>query len=191
MRLFLSDPSVGTLRGAIVLSALALTVVLALAVAEARPRSKVFPYPVYKKTLPNGLDVIVIETPEFKNVLSYNTLVLAGSRNETEPGKTGLAHLFEHILFRHRFGGRDGGYQDLVERLGAHNNAWTWFDVTYYHPLTFTSNLTGRKTATETLPGLIELESSRFKALDFTEEILRPRRVPSSGSTGAWRRFPP
>jgi zinc protease len=173
MRLFLSDPSVGTLRGAIVLSALALTVVLALAVAEARPRSKVFPYPVYKKTLPNGLDVIVIETPEFKNVLSYNTLVLAGSRNETEPGKTGLAHLFEHILFRHRFGGRDGGYQDLVERLGAHNNAWTWFDVTYYHPLTFTSNLTGRKTATETLPGLIELESSRFKALDFTEEIFK------------------
>ncbi|MCS7312645.1 MAG: insulinase family protein, partial [Acidobacteria bacterium] len=177
MRLFLSDLSTGlstgTPRGTFVLAALGLGVLLTLAVAQARPKSKGFPYPVYKRTLPNGLDVIVIETPEFKNVLSYNTLVLAGSRNETEPGKTGLAHLFEHILFRHRFQGRDGGYQDLIEKLGTHNNAWTWFDVTYYHPLTFTSNLTGRKTAAESLPGLIELESSRFKALDFTEEIFK------------------
>ena len=56
------------------------------------PNQKVFAYPIHKKTLPNGLDVIVIETPEFKSVLSYNTLVLAGARNETEKGKTGLAH---------------------------------------------------------------------------------------------------
>jgi len=111
---------------------------------EPEKPAKVFPYAIHKKTLANGLDVLVVETPEFKNVLSYNTLVIAGSRNELEKGKTGLAHLFEHILFRHAYQGQPGAYQDLMERLGTHNNAWTWFDVTFYHPLSFASNLAGR-----------------------------------------------
>src|SRR5438128_1392917 len=117
-----------------------------------------FPYPVQKKTLPNGLDVLVIEAPEFKDVLSYNTMVLAGSGKEEERGATGLAHLFEHILFTHRFQGKENGYNDAVIKMGADNNAWTWFDMTYYHPLTFSENL-GR---------LAELESARFKSLDIT-----------------------
>jgi zinc protease len=145
------------------------------ALAERPPAApaKVFPYAIHKKTLANGLDVVVIETPEFKNVLSYNTLVMAGSRNELEKGKTGLAHLFEHILFRHAYKGQPGAYQDLMERLGTHNNAWTWFDVTFYHPLSFTSNLAGRTLGTEQLPGVMELEASRFKALDFNEKIFK------------------
>ncbi|HUU12294.1 MAG TPA: pitrilysin family protein [Terriglobia bacterium] len=156
--------------------ALGLLVWLAAASVGAAPGSKpvrVFPYPIQKKTLPNGLDVLVVETPEFKGVLSYNTLVMAGSRNELEKGKTGLAHLFEHILFRHAYGGKPGAYQDLMERLGTHNNAWTWFDVTFYHPLTFSSNLKGRTVGDEKLPGVVELESSRFKALDFDEKIFK------------------
>ena len=56
-----------------------------------------------------------------------------------------------------------------MSALGTHNNAWTWFDVTYYHPLTFTSNMKGKGD----LPGLLELESSRFKGLDFTEKIFK------------------
>lgn len=165
---------------------LALVVFLGVfaAVAEAAPpkdagqappaaQSKVFPYPIHKKTLPNGLDVIVIEMPEFKDVLSYNTLVLAGARNETERGKTGLAHLFEHLLFRHRYAGEEGGYEDRMSRLGTHNNAWTWFDITFYHPLTFTSNLTRKPLRTQELPGVLPLESSRFTALDFDEKIFK------------------
>lgn len=123
----------------------------------------VFPYPVHKKTLPNGLDIVVIETPEFKDVLSLNTLVLSGSGDEWEKGKTGLAHLFEHILFRHRYKGEEGGYDTRMNKLGTHNNAWTWFDVTYYHPLTFTSNFAQ----------LLELEAARFTGLDFTEKIFK------------------
>jgi zinc protease len=126
-------------------------------------RAGVFPYPVQKKTLPNGLDVLVIETPEFKDVLSYNTMVLAGSGKEEERGATGLAHLFEHILFTHRLGGKDGGYNDAINKMGADNNAWTWFDVTYYHPLTFKENLYK----------LAGLESARFKGLDITEKIFQ------------------
>jgi zinc protease len=152
-----------------------LLAVTAPVLAERPPAAppKVFPYAIHKKTLANGLDVVVIETPEFKNVLSYNTLVMAGSRNELEKGKTGLAHLFEHILFRHAYKGQPGAYQDLMERLGTHNNAWTWFDITFYHPLSFTSNLAGRTLGTEQLPGVIELEASRFAALDFNEKIFK------------------
>ncbi len=146
---------------------------IAAATPPAEQPARAFPYAVHKKTLPNGLDVLVVEAPEFKNVLSYNTLVMAGSRNELEKGKTGLAHLFEHILFRHAYGGKPGAYQTLMERLGTHNNAWTWFDVTFYHPLTFASNLTGRQVGDEQVPGVVELESARFKGLDFDEKIFK------------------
>jgi len=122
-----------------------------------------FPYKVHKKTLDNGLDVIVIPTPEFKDVVNWNTMILAGSRNEVEKGRTGLAHLFEHISFRHKFEKGDASYDHQMEKLGAFNNAWTWFDITYYHPVTFTSNL----------EKLASLEADRFVAMDFTERIYR------------------
>ena len=125
-------------------------------------QAQFFPYPVQKRTLPNGLDVIVIETPEFKDVLSFNTLILAGSGRENEKGRTGLAHLFEHIIFRHKHDTPEA-YQTAVDELGAYNNAYTWYDVTYYHPLTFTSNL----------ERLAALEGSRFRELTFTERVFR------------------
>ena len=128
-------------------------------------KTEFFSYPIHKKTLGNGLDVVVIETPEFKDVLSYNMMILAGSRNETEKGQSGLAHLFEHILFRHRYGGVANGYTQAIRQLGAHNNAWTDFDATYYHPLTFRSNL----------ERLAELEASRFTTLDFEREAFPDR----------------
>ena len=188
MRTSAGKVSSGTLRALLPkLIALAVMATLGASLALAAPaqygkkKAKVFPYPIQKKTLSNGLDVIVIETPEFKDVLSFNTLVLAGARNEIEPGKSGLAHLFEHILFRHRYQGKEGAYEDLMRKLGTHNNAWTWFDVTFYHPLTFTSNLTGAGD----LPGLFELESARFTNLDFTEKIFRTE---SGAVLGEYRR---
>lgn len=139
---------------------------------EVLQAQKVFPYPVEKVTLENGLDVLLVSMPEFRDVLSFNMLVLAGSRNETEKGKTGFAHLFEHIMFRHEYQGGSGGYREAINKLGAFNNAWTWFDVTFYHPLTFTSNLDAVTLSTgEIVPGLLELEASRFTALDFDEKI--------------------
>jgi len=135
----------------------------ALAASAQAQQAPFFSYPIHKKTLANGLDVLVIETPEFKEVLSYNMMILSGSRNETEKGQSGLAHLFEHILFRHRYQGRPDGYTAAIRQLGAHNNAWTDFDATYYHPLTFRANL----------ERLAELEASRFTGLDFDEKIFQ------------------
>lgn len=147
----------------------------ALLLAAVSAHAGVLSYPVHKKTLANGLDVVVIEASEFKDVLSFNTLILAGSGREEEKGRSGLAHLFEHILFRHRFGGVEGGYDDAMTRMGAHNNAWTWFDVTYYHPLTFSRNL----------EKLAELEAARFTGLDFTEKTFKTE---SGAVLGEYRR---
>ncbi|HUP50811.1 MAG TPA: pitrilysin family protein [Thermoanaerobaculia bacterium] len=131
-------------------------------VVSSTVHAQFFPYPVQKRTLPNGLDVIVIETPEFRDVLSFNTLILAGSGRENEKGRSGLAHLFEHIVFRHDHD-TPQAYQASVEEMGAFNNAYTWYDVTYYHPLTFTSNL----------ERLAALEGSRFRELRYTERVFR------------------
>jgi zinc protease len=125
-----------------------------------------FPYAVQTKTLANGLTVVVIPTPEFKDMVTYSTAVFAGSGKETEKGKTGLAHLFEHIMFRHEYGGKAGGYDEAIRRMGAHNNAWTDYDLTFYHPTTFSQNLIGPIARPGgPVPGLIELEASRFKNL--------------------------
>jgi zinc protease len=139
-----------------------LAALIVAATFAAAAHAQFFPYPVQKRTLPNGLDVIVIETPEFKDVLSFNTLILAGSGRENEKGRTGLAHLFEHIIFRHQHDTPEA-YQPAVEKLGAYNNAFTWYDITYYHPLTFTSNL----------EQLVPLEASRFKSLKYSERVFR------------------
>jgi zinc protease len=135
---------------------------LVAALFAATADAQFFPYPVQKRTLPNGLDVVVIETPEFKNVLSFNTLIMAGSGRENEKGRTGLAHLFEHIIFRHNHD-TPQAYQTQIDQLGAFNNAFTWYDITYYHPLTFTSNL----------EALVPLEASRFRELKYSERVFR------------------
>ena len=136
--------------------------ILLLVTLTASAHAQFFPYPVQKKTLPNGLDVIVIETPEFRDVLSFNTMILAGSGRENEKGRTGLAHLFEHIIFRHKHDTPEA-YDPGIEKLGAFNNAFTWYDITYYHPLTFSSNL----------EQLVALEASRFKELQYSERVFR------------------
>lgn len=146
-----------------------------------------FPYEVKTKTLANGLTVIVIPAPEFKNMVTYSTAVFAGSRNETEKGKTGLAHLFEHIMFRHEIGGKPGSYAEDIRLMGAHNNAWTDYDLTFYHPTTFSENLFGPINRPDgPLPGLIELEASRFMNLSLPRKTFE---VEAGAVLGEYRKI--
>jgi zinc protease len=157
------------------------------AAAPTEKSAKFFPYPIKTKTLANGLNVVVIRTPEFSGMVTYATAVLAGSRNETQKGKTGLAHLFEHIMFRHEYGGKPGGYEEQIRRVGAFNNAWTDYDLTFYHPTTFTANLVGPVMRPEGMhPGLIELEASRFKSLKLDRKTFQ---VEAGAVLGEYRRI--
>ena len=70
-----------------------------LAGAFAAAPAKVFPFPYSQEDLSNGLRLVTIATG-FPNIVSLYIVVRAGSRNEVESGKTGFAHLFEHLMFR-------------------------------------------------------------------------------------------
>src|SRR5262245_29253487 len=60
---------------------------------------KVFAFPTHVKDLANGLRIIVIETG-FPDIVSVQIPMSVGARNEVEPGKSGFAHFFEHMMFR-------------------------------------------------------------------------------------------
>ena len=75
-------------------------IVPAAGAADARNNSRdILPFKATETTLANGLKVIVVPTG-FPNIVSIQIPVNTGSRNEVEPGKSGFAHFFEHMMFR-------------------------------------------------------------------------------------------
>lgn len=103
--------------------------------------------------LPNGLTVLVLPDPAVP-VVAYHTWFRVGSRHE-EPGKTGLAHFFEHLMFNETEGLAHGEFDRRMEEAGADTNAATWIDWTYYH----------QSLPAEELPLAIELEAERMGRL--------------------------
>ncbi len=87
-------------------------------------------YPLVERTLANGLRVIVSEDHTAPNV-AVNLWVGVGSRHES-PGRTGLAHLFEHLMFQGSRNVRSGEHFSALMDEGARLNATTWFDRTNY-----------------------------------------------------------
>jgi len=84
-----------------------------------------------KLTLPNGLQVILHEdhsTP----IVAVDTWYHVGSGDE-RPGRTGFAHLFEHLMFMGSQHVPQGQFDKLLESVGADNNGSTTFDRTNYY----------------------------------------------------------
>ena len=80
--------------------------------------------------LANGLRVLLLADPSAP-VLAYQTWFRVGSRHEQD-GKTGLAHLFEHLMFNETEHLPAGEFDRQIERQGGSTNAATWVDWTYY-----------------------------------------------------------
>jgi zinc protease len=80
--------------------------------------------------LDNGLVVLVLSDRQAP-VLCYQTWFAVGSRHE-RPGKTGISHLFEHLLFGQTEDLPHGQFDRLLEEAGAESNAATYLDWTYY-----------------------------------------------------------
>lgn len=112
--------------------------------------------------LGNGLTVLLLVDRTAPTV-SYHTWFRVGSRHE-QPGKTGLAHLFEHLMFNETTTRRLGEFDRLMERAGAEANAATWTDWTYFY----------ENAPRAALPLLIELEADRMANL-----VLRAPQVTS------------
>lgn len=113
-------------------------------------------------TLSNGLRVLVHED-DTTPMAVLNILYDVGARDE-EPGKTGFAHLFEHLMF----GGSINipSYDEPLQRVGGENNAFTSNDITNYY---ITLPATNLETA-------FWLESDRMLSLAFSEKSLETQR---------------
>jgi zinc protease len=99
---------------------------------RAAATADVLPFKATETTLANGLKVIVIPTG-FPNLVSVQIPVQTGSRNEVEPGKSGFAHFFEHLMFRGTPKTPPEKYRQIMAKAGARDNATTGDDATRYY----------------------------------------------------------
>lgn len=130
--------------------------------AAAAKSGDVLPFKATEKTLPNGLKVIVVPTG-FPNLVSVHIPVQTGSRNEVEPGKSGFAHFFEHMMFRGTPSYPPEKYQEIITKAGARQNAYTSDDLTNYYT-TF---------AKEDLDTVLKVEADRFQNLAYPVEAFK------------------
>jgi zinc protease len=109
----------------------AMATALALVATLAAPAAARLKVPYQSFTLDNGLQVIVHEDHSVP-ILSVNTWYHVGSSDE-KPGRTGFAHLFEHIMFMGSQNVPTGDFDRLLEAVGASNNGSTTEDRTNYY----------------------------------------------------------
>lgn len=119
----------------------------------------IFPYPTHVERLDNGLQVVIVPMSS-GGLVAYWSLVRTGSRDEYEPGRTGFAHFFEHMMFKGTETFPQAEYNGILTRLGADTNAYTTDDLTAYH----------LGIAAEDLEQVMRLESDRFQNLSYSEE---------------------
>ncbi|MDT5063813.1 MAG: zinc protease [Acidobacteriota bacterium] len=129
----------------------------------AQPREqKLFPYQYTIDELPNGLHLITVPT-DFPNLVALYIVVKTGSRNEPEPGKSGYAHLFEHLMFRGSENFTAEQRDEILKRAGADSNAYTTDDRTVYHEIF----------SKEDLDKIMELEGDRFQHLKYAPDAYK------------------
>ncbi len=132
------------------------------ACTRSKPAAKVFPFPYWIDDLPNGLRLITVNTG-FPNLVALYTVVQTGSRNEIEPGKSGFAHLFEHMMFRGTEKFPPEKYEAVMQGAGAQTNAYTSDDRTVYHAVF----------PKEDLESILMAEADRFQNLKYAEEAFK------------------
>ena len=127
---------------------------------SAQQKGKVFPFPYEVLELPNGLRAYLIKAGA-PGQIAYISFVRTGSRDEVEPGKSGFAHFFEHMMFRGTE--KYPNYDAETTKMGAFRNASTWADQTAYY---IVAN-------TEYLEKIVDIESDRFRNLKYAEPDFR------------------
>ncbi|MFK8015510.1 MAG: M16 family metallopeptidase [Gammaproteobacteria bacterium] len=138
--------------------------------AKATDANQIFTMPYRLETLDNGLKVMIVRT-DFPDIVSLQIPVQTGSRNEVEPGKSGFAHFFEHMMFRGTETYPASEYGEILKNAGADQNAFTTDDFTNYH-ITFTK---------ADLEKMLELEADRFQNLKYSEDQFRTEALAVKG----------
>ncbi len=149
------------MRQRIALLALATAALLGAGAAHAAA-GDVFPYPVHQRTLANGMKVMAVPF-DSPGIVAYVTVIRTGSRDEVEPGHSGFAHFFEHMMFRGTKAHSSDEYNATLKAMGADSNASTSDDRTFYY-------IVGPAAKLETM---FDLESDRFADLDYDQDAFR------------------
>ena len=139
-----------------------LLVAVAVATVSGQRADDVFPFPVSVFELDNGLKVVHVEY-DSPGIVAYYTIVRTGSRNEVEPGFSGYAHFFEHMMFRGTEKYPTEAYNAVIQQMGADSNAFTSDDWTAYHIVA----------SSDALERIIDIESDRFLNLRYTEDAFK------------------
>lgn len=132
-------------------------------------------------TLSNGLEVIVVPNTKAP-AISHTILYKAGAIDEA-PGKSGLAHFLEHLMFKGTASFPSGTFSPTISQAGGDDNAFTTFDYTGYY-----ENISRDK-----LELVMRMEADRMQNLAFTpadvekerEVILEERRSRVDNSPGS------
>lgn len=139
--------------------------ILAAGAAAATPRIADAAGPeITEFRLANGLQVMVIpdhRTPVVTHMIWYKV----GSADE-QPGKSGIAHFLEHLMFKGTDAHPQGEFSDVVARLGGQENAFTSTDYTAYF----------QRVAKQHLEKVMGFEADRMTGLKLSDEVVLPER---------------
>ena len=115
-------------------------------------------------TLANGLELIVI--PDHRApVVTHMIWYKVGAADET-PGKSGLAHFLEHLMFKGTAKNPTGKFSQVVARIGGQENAFTSQDYTGYY----------QRVPSDQLKTVVEFEADRMTGLQLTDDVVLPER---------------
>src|SRR5437899_7104429 len=130
--------------------------------ALAQPSRKAFAYDYTIDDLANGLRVVTVPT-DYPNLVALYIVVETGSCNEPEKGKSGYAHLFEHLMFRgsEHYSGQQR--DEILKKAGANDNAYTTDDRTVFHEVF----------SKDDLDRILELEADRFQRLKYAPDAYK------------------
>jgi zinc protease len=121
---------------------------------------RIFPFEYKRVQLENGFRAYFIRAGA-PGQIAYVTVVRTGARDEYEPGRSGYAHFFEHMMFRGT--AKYPRYDEVTSRIGAMRNAFTSNDFTNYYLIA----------SSDSLEQIIDLESDRFMNLAYSEAQFR------------------
>ena len=144
----------------------AIVSVLVLLVAEPAAATSVkLPHTeIHDVVLANGLRALIVESHDAP-VINVQVWYHVGSKNEV-PGKTGFAHLFEHLMFDGTKNLGPNEFSDYIIRSGGTDNAYTTEDATVFWE-TVPSNM---------LPVVLWLEADRMRNLAITDKVFNNER---------------
>lgn len=114
--------------------------------------------------LDNGLEVVVIpdrRAPVVTHMLWYKV----GSADE-DPGKSGIAHFFEHLMFKGTSNHAPGEFSRAVAAIGGQENAFTSYDYTAYY----------QQVSPDALEQMMRFEADRMRNLVLTDDVIAPER---------------